>query len=58
MTGEAFIGEAMRMPIGRYARTWLVATAVRELALRRARRALCTRCVGMRPGISAVTECV
>ena len=34
----------------------LVLTAVRELELRQAKRALCTMCIGVGQGISAVIE--
>lgn len=47
MIGEAFIGNAMCTSIGRYVGARLVLTAMRELELRRARRARCTKCVGV-----------
>jgi acetyl-CoA acetyltransferase len=36
----------------------LVLTAVEELEIRKARRALCTMCVGVGQGVSAVLEAV
>ena len=44
MTGEAFICDAVRTPIGRYAGASLALTVARELELRRAKHALSAPC--------------
>ena len=46
---------ALGHPLG-MSGTRLVLTAVRELELRQAKRALCTMCIGVGQGISAVIE--
>ena len=56
MIGEAFICDAGRTPIGRYAGAWLVLTVARELELRRAKHALRTMRIGLGQGISAAIE--
>jgi acetyl-CoA acetyltransferase len=48
-------GIALGHPLG-MSGARLVLTAVRELELRQAKRALCTMCIGVGQGISAVIE--
>ena len=52
---DAFIGDAVRTPVGRYGAR-LIATAINQLHRAAGRYALCTMCIGVGQGYATIIE--